>query len=171
MRLDVPEEDVADGIERLMREALAGTSPVPGAVELVRAIQDAGVPLGVISSAVYHPFLDWTLEAFGIRSAMRVVVTSASAGYYKSRPELFWHAADAIGTAPERMVHVGDSLRFDVGGASRAGMGTVWLQRDEARWDEEPYQPDLTLRTLEASAPEILEVLRARVPSADGSRA
>jgi FMN phosphatase YigB (HAD superfamily) len=171
MRLDVPDDDVATGVSRLMREALVGAAPVPGAVTAVQAIHDAGVPVGVVSSAVYHPFLEWTLESFGIRQAMRVIVTSASAGFYKSRPELFWHAAEALGSAPEQMVHVGDSLRFDVGGASRAGMGTVWLRHDGAQRDDEPYMPDLTLSTMEASAPEILDVLHARVTDADGARA
>src|SRR5205085_260190 len=115
--IDVPGETLALGIEELMRQPLAGTSPIPGAVATVREIHRAGVPIGIISSAVYHPFLEWTLDDFGIRDAFRVVITSASAGFYKSRPELFWHAAEALGGVPERMVHVGDSLRFDVAGA------------------------------------------------------
>ena len=117
--------------------ALDGARPVPGAVETVRAIHHAGIAVGVISSAVYHPFLEWTLSAFGIRDRIAAVVTSASAGYYKSRPELYWHAADLLRVAPRRVVHVGDSLRFDVGGASRAGMGTVWLQANGASTNDD----------------------------------
>lgn len=162
MDLYVPPPDIEAGVEHLMREAFAGLSPVPGAIDAVLAIHERGVPVGVVSSAVYHPFLEWALESFGIREAMRVVVTSASAGFYKSRPELYWHAAELLDAVPGRMVHVGDSLRFDVAGARRAGLGTVWLQRDEAEAADDGPSPDLTLRTLEAAAPEILTVLRGR---------
>ena len=162
MRIEIPARDVARGVEHLMRAALASAAPIPGAVDAVRTLAAAGVPLGVVSSAVYHPFLEWTLDAFGIRETFQVIVTSASAGFYKSRPEIFWHAAEALATTPERMVHVGDSLRYDVGGAARAGMGTVWLQLARDETTDHHIQPDLTIQTLEAAAPGILELLRSR---------
>ncbi len=171
MDVAVPASDVEIGVEHLMRAALDGASLVPGAVETVRAIHEQGIPIGVVSSAVYHPFLEWTIEMFGIQDALPVVVTSASARYYKSRPEIFLLAAQALGSDPARMVHVGDSLRFDVGGASRAGMGTVWLRRDGAQPDDDVAAPDLTIETLEAAAPEILGVLRARLAAVDDPRA
>ncbi len=73
----------------------------------------------------------WNPSAFATH--FDVVITSASAGFYKSRAELYVHAAELLGATPERMVHVGDSFRFDVAGASRAGMGTVWLRGDRIR--------------------------------------
>jgi HAD superfamily hydrolase (TIGR01509 family) len=162
MRLDIPSDDIQTGVAQVMRKAMVGVSPVPGAVETVRKLHETGVPIGVVSSAVYHPFLEWTLEAFEVRDALQVVITSASAGFYKSRPEIFLHAADALAADPSRTVHIGDSLRYDVGGASRVGMGTVWLRRDDARHAEDSYVPDLILETLESSAPRILDVLRSR---------
>jgi FMN phosphatase YigB (HAD superfamily) len=68
------------------------------------------------------------------------------------------------------MVHVGDSFRFDVAGASRAGMGTVWLRRELSQPDDASIRPDLTLTTLEAAAPEILTLLRLRLPGEDAVR-
>ncbi len=162
MNISVSELAINEGIESLMRGALAGASPVAGAVESVHAIHRAGVSIGIVSSAVYHPFLDWTLEKFGIRHLFRVIVTSASAGFYKSRPEIYLHAADALGANPSRVIHIGDSLRFDVGGARRAGMGTVWLKHDPDAKDDETIVPDLTLLTLEASSPAILQLLASR---------
>jgi len=160
--IEIPADEIAEGIDRLMRDAFATVVPVPGAVESVQAIHQSGVAVGIVSSAVYHPFLEWTIDRFGIRDAIGAVVTSASAGFYKSRPEIYWHAADLLDAIPERMVHVGDSLRFDVGGAGRAGLGTVWLQRDAAEAPNGEIRPDLTLDTLVAAAPEILALLRAR---------
>jgi HAD superfamily hydrolase (TIGR01509 family) len=168
MRLQVAEDDVRIGVAYLMREALAGATPIPGAVATVREIQQAGIPIGIVSSAVYHPFLEWTLETFGIRDAFDVVITSASAGFYKSRAELYVHAAELLAATPERMVHVGDSFRFDVAGANRAGMGTVWLRGDQSESDDLSIRPDLVLTTLVAAASEILMVLRSRSPDRDG---
>jgi HAD superfamily hydrolase (TIGR01509 family) len=162
MGIAVPDDVVVHGVEHLMRETLAGTTPIPGAVETVRDLADRGLTMGVISSAVYHPFLEWTLDAFGIRDAFRAIVTSASAGFYKSRPEIYWHAAEAIGADPARTVHVGDSLRFDVGGAREAGMGTVWLQHEQARPVDSAIIPDLTLQTLVASSPKLIRLLETR---------
>jgi FMN hydrolase / 5-amino-6-(5-phospho-D-ribitylamino)uracil phosphatase len=96
-----------------------------------------------------------------------VVITSASAGFYKSRAELYVHAAELLGATPERMVHVGDSFRFDVAGARRAGMRTVWLRSDQAESGDPSIHPDLVLTTLEAAAPEILMLLRSRSPDRD----
>jgi FMN phosphatase YigB (HAD superfamily) len=155
--------EIEDGVAVLMREAAALAKPIPGAVETVRAIAEAGVCLGVVSSAVYHPFLEWTLAEFGVKDAFTTIVTSASAGFYKSRPEIYFHAAELLAAPPGRMVHVGDSLRFDVGGASRAGMGTVWLQLPDKPGDGSEYVPDLTVSTLEGSAPGILGVLAGRL--------
>jgi HAD superfamily hydrolase (TIGR01509 family) len=168
--LEIPAPVIQRGVEMLMRHALAGASPIPGSIETVRAIHRAGVPLGVVSSAVYHPFLEWTLAAFGIRDVFRAVITSASVGFYKSRPEIYLHAADALIAAPARMVHVGDSFRFDIAGASRAGLGTVWLRADGAEPTEASHQPDLTLTTLEMAAPDILSVLHARLKRAGDGR-
>ena len=163
MVIPAGDAEIEDGVAVLMREAAAKARPIPGAVETVRAIAQAGIRLGVVSSAVYHPFLEWTLEEFGVKDAFTTIVTSASAGFYKSRPEIYLHAADLLSAQPGQMVHVGDSLRFDVGGASRAGMGTVWLRFPDKPEDGSEYVPDLTVTTLEGSAAGLLGVLAGRL--------
>jgi|SRR5579884_1499581 len=153
---------VAEGVDVLMRDAFATVSPVPGAIPTVRTLADAGVPLGIVSSAVHHPFLEWTLDAFGLQSAFRVVTTSASAGYYKSRPEIFWQTLELLGASPGASVHVGDSYRFDVGGARRAGMRAVWLQRPGASPIPDIPPPALTVSSLVDVAPQLLRLVAER---------
>jgi HAD superfamily hydrolase (TIGR01509 family) len=149
------------GVQHLMRDAMSDLSPTPGAIETVTALRAAGVPLGIVSSAVYHPFLEWTLEQFGIREAFGHVTTSASAGFYKSRPEIFWDATTSLGVIPERTVHIGDSARWDVGGARRAGLRPIWLRRNPETPNDSGETPELTVATLEGAAPAILAVLRS----------
>ena len=156
-----PVDDI--GIERtvesLMRSALDDSTPTPGVIDTVKALSDAGVPLGIVSSAVYHPFLEWSLERFGIADAFTHITTSASAGYYKSRPEIFWDATNRLGAAPERVIHIGDSAKWDVGGARRAGLSPVWLRRNPETPNDSGEEPILTVATLEGVAPQLIELL------------
>jgi putative hydrolase of the HAD superfamily len=154
----VTEGDIAAGTHELMMAALEDASPVPGAVETVIALAEVGVPLGVVSSAVHHSFLEWALAKFGVLDRFETVVTSAGSGYYKSRPEIYWTALTKLGAEAATSVHVGDSARFDVDGATRAGMKTVWLRRSGAA--EPSTTPNLTLDTLEDSAARVLRLLR-----------
>lgn len=153
--------EIDRGVDELMRTALRSATPMVGAVETVRSLAGDGVALGIVSSAVYHPFLEWTLEQFGIRDAFRVVTTSASAGFYKSRPEIYWQTLQQLEADPARSVHVGDSWRFDVIGAQRAGMRTVLVaaEHDPSGWDG--HGPDLVVSSLENAAPQIMNVLAA----------
>lgn len=154
----VPEADIADGTDALMREALASAQPVHGAIRTVHELSDAGVRLGVVSSAVHHPFLEWALDRFEMLDSFETIVTSAEAGYYKSRPEIYWIALDRLGARPSDSVHVGDSGRFDVDGAASAGMGTVWLRRTNSK--PPATIPLLTIETLAGAAPAILDLLQ-----------
>lgn len=157
--IPVTDGDIAAGVEALMRIALDDATAVPGAVSTVNELADAGVSLGVVSSAVHHPFLEWALERFQILDRFATIVTSAEAGYYKSRPEIYWTALDRMGARPGTSVHVGDSGRFDVDGAARAGMRTVWLRKPDGK--PPTTRPHLTIETLSGSVPAILDVLRA----------
>ncbi|MGI9253678.1 MAG: HAD family hydrolase [Thermomicrobiales bacterium] len=159
--LPVVGENIDIGVESLMRDALEDLNPTHGAIETIHALADAGVPLGIVSSAVYHPFLLWTLDRFGIGDAFRHVTTSASAGFYKSRPEIFWDATTKLGAIPERTVHIGDSAKWDVGGARRAGLRPIWLRRNPDTPNDTGITPELTVSTLEGAAPAILAVLRS----------
>ena len=154
--LQVAPADIERGVEFLMRATLHDLAPVPGALALIRDLTRSGVRLGVISSAVYHPFLVWSLDAFGIGGSFNTVVTSASAGYYKSRTEIYVHALEQLQVDPARSVHVGDSWRWDAGTAKQAGMKTVWLN---AKSLEADVTPDLEIASLHGAAPAILELL------------
>jgi FMN phosphatase YigB (HAD superfamily) len=117
----------AEAIEQLQRETFHDLRPRPGAVEAIRRLAEAGLPVGVTSNAVYHPFLEWALAEFGLIDHLASVITSASCGYYKSRPEIYQRTAAALGVPVADLVHIGDSFRFDVLPPRRLGAGAVWL--------------------------------------------
>lgn len=153
-----PPEAVAMAIEDLMREALAEVRPMPGAVEAVGALRRRGVRLGVVSSAVFHPFLEWTLDRFGVRDHFACVVSSASSGWYKSRPEIYESALRQFGVAPAHTVHVGDSYRYDVEGARRAGLRTIWYASTLDVLERETVEADATVGDL-ATLPRVIATL------------
>ena len=113
-------------------------------------LHDRGCTLAVVSSAIYPPFLEWTLEAFGIRDCFATVVTSAAAGYYKSDPAIYQHALADTGFTPGDAVHIGDSPRWDATTAKEAGMRTILLARgssDRYRDERDLLPPDLVLES------------------------
>lgn len=154
-------EEINAGVDALMRETFDDdVQPMPGAVETVRYLAGHGVTLGIISIAIHTPFLLWSLARFDLDDAFRAVVTSADAGYTKSHPELFRSVAGRLGVEPATVVHVGDSARFDVGGAARAGFGTVWVQGD--REPDREHVADLTLPSLVGAGPALRELASNR---------
>ena len=153
------EVDIAEGTEAIMRETMIGISPVDGVIDLIRDLDASGVRLGIVSSAVYHPFLIWSLDQYGITEAFDSITTSASVGWYKSRPEIYWSALESLGSTPDTALHLGDSARFDVVTARRAGMQTVWYQRPGAKPLEGDAGPGLTLQSLVGAAPLLLDRL------------
>lgn len=146
MGLKFEPETIERGLDAVVRPALADSQPIEGVVPAVRALHEQGIKLGVVSSAVYHPFLEWSLEKFGIGSAFEVIVTSASSGFYKSRTEIYDVALRALGVAPDCAVHVGDSHRFDVETARKLGMQTIWL--DEGDEATDAHQADVVVASL-----------------------
>lgn len=156
----LPWDAIDIALDAIMRQAFQQAHPVAGATTVVSELADAGVQLGVVSSAVHHDFLLWSLERFQMADAFDQIVTSASCGFYKSRPEIYWSALADLGANANTSLHVGDSLRFDVGGASRAGMRTAWYQRPNTR--ETPsaeLAPDLIVTSMQRASPALLGLL------------
>jgi len=160
--IQLDEPTIERGIHDLMLAALPDSRPIPGVVEAVRQLADDGLKLGIISNAIYHPFLDWSLEKFGIADAFELVVTSASAGLYKSRVELYQYTTDELGSSVDRTIHIGDSYRFDVLGARAAGLKTVWF--DTGHTEGFGEDADLRVTTLEGLADTLLDRFEIRTP-------
>lgn len=135
LELELPRGTVECGLATIMKATLPNASPMPGTIETVQEIAGHGVPMAVVSSAIYHPFLEWTLEKFGILQHFQLVVTSADCGFYKSTPKIYEYVLDRLGRPSGACVHIGDSLRFDVQSARSAGMSTVWVN-----WDGDPVE-------------------------------
>lgn len=85
----------------------------------------------------------------GVGHLLRFCVSAREVGVPKPSPEIFAHAVERLGVAPHEVLHVGDDPRSDVGGARKAGMRTVWVNRVGAPWPGGP-QADREVRGLDA---------------------
>lgn len=158
----LPWDAIDIALDSIMRGAFQHARPVDGASETVRSLSAEGIQLGVVSSAVHHDFLIWSLDRYGMIESFDEVVTSASCGFYKSRPEIYWSALTDLRASSTNSLHIGDSLRFDVGGASRAGMRTAWYQRPGAKESPSPeLMPDLIVPSMAGIASALTAALAA----------
>lgn len=76
------------------------------------------------------------------------VVTSESVRCYKPDRVIFERAVERMNVDPRRSLHVGDSLHSDVGGASKLGITTVWLQRESRVLDIGSHRADHCISSL-----------------------
>jgi FMN phosphatase YigB (HAD superfamily) len=162
--IEAPARAISPSVDRLMRACLPELSAVPGAVDTIASLIDREVPVGIVSSAVYHPFLEWALEGFGLLERLAFVATSASVGYYKSDVRIYHHAYELASATINLGVHVGDSPRWDVATARDAGLGTVLYTAPGTNRPELPHdiEPDLILDSLVGADQPILRLLAER---------
>jgi putative hydrolase of the HAD superfamily len=100
----------------------------PECHEVLHTLQQRGYIMGVISNWDIR-LLD-ILQGLDLMQYFQHVSISAVVGWEKPHAEIFRHATTAVAVAPERALHVGDSLQADVLGAQRAGLQPLWLQRE-----------------------------------------
>ncbi|MFF8935532.1 HAD family hydrolase [Streptomyces paradoxus] len=93
-------------------------APYPDAVEVLRALRERGIPVGVVSN------IGWDLRpvfrAHGLDRYVDTYVLSFEHGIQKPDPRLFAAACAALGAEPGRTLMVGDDRRAD-GGAAALG--------------------------------------------------
>jgi putative hydrolase of the HAD superfamily len=133
--------DRLDLVAAQMAEAIRGfawTHVAESAMTVLPELASLGLPMGIVSNSdgtveselrrlgvCYAPHAD-QLPPGGVR--VGVVVDSAVAGVAKPDPAIFGIALDALGIeASKAVMHVGDSLRYDVAGALAAGLTPVHL--------------------------------------------
>lgn len=113
--------EIAQIVNRLSDEVteLLRTNPVPfrpGAVELLRALQDAGIPTALVTMSLRR-MADAVIDALAPHT-FDVVVTGDSSRLPKPHPDPYLQAAEAIGVEPSHCIVIEDSP-----GGIRSGVG------------------------------------------------
>jgi putative hydrolase of the HAD superfamily len=144
-------QDRCEALADQMASQVAGRSWAHaglGALEGLRAVAALGVPIGVVSNS--DGSVEADLRSIGLCYApapagpadgpvppspvpdgaipVGVIIDSAVVGVAKPDPAIFAIALSALGVPPGGTVlHVGDSLRYDVAGALAAGLQPVHM--------------------------------------------
>lgn len=109
--------------------------------EVGEVLAALSVPICIVSNADEHE-LQAALDHHGL--GFDFVVSSEFSRSYKPDARIFETALQLTGWSPEAVVHVGDSLHSDVGGAQRVGLKTAWINRTCRISDIGTAQPDYT---------------------------
>ena len=114
-------------------EALANSvphwRPWPDTVRALRKLQ-ARYRLGIISN-IDDDLFSSTRHYLSVEFA--TVTTAQQARCYKPSLEIFRMALIKVGVAPNRVLHVGQSIYHDVLPAQSLGLSTVWVNRPSPR--------------------------------------
>jgi phosphoglycolate phosphatase len=102
--------------------ATTGTSALPyeGCRDALAALRSAGVRLACVTNKE-HRHARRVLEVTQLADAFDLVIGGDSLPEKKPHPSVLRHAAAALGAAPDRTAHVGDSVT-DVAAARNAGV-------------------------------------------------
>jgi putative hydrolase of the HAD superfamily len=168
--LGIDDERACERLTEAMEEAgrLGSQRALDGAVSTLRKLRAAGVRTALVCDAGFTPgrIVRDFLDEHGLLEHLEFCAFSNEVGTPKPDPRIFRVALDAIGTAPDRAVHVGDLLRTDVYGARNIGMKTVRITQigdDAARgfsWD-----PDATFAANAGRAEDVDAGERERGPA------
>jgi len=93
-------------------------------LETLAAIRRAGYKLGLLSD--FPP--EKKIEYLGLSGIWDAVHCSEYSGALKPHPLSFVKLAAQMDLPPEKILYVGNSLSYDVGGASNVGMKTAWIR-------------------------------------------
>lgn len=99
--------------------------PIPGAVEAVARLAEAGVRVAVVSNS--DGSVRESLADAGFGDVFEFVIDSHEEGVSKPDPEIFRRAVERLGLTPGEVWYAGDSPYHDVAGARAAGLGGAWL--------------------------------------------
>jgi 2-haloacid dehalogenase len=103
--------------------------PFPDTVEALRALADR-FQLVILSNIDDDLF---ALSARHLGVAFAAVVTAQQVGSYKPDPRNFDALLARLDTAPDRVLHVAQSLFHDIAPANALGLTTVWVNRRHDR--------------------------------------
>jgi HAD superfamily hydrolase (TIGR01509 family) len=116
----VPTEVLREAWTAADRDESLWSQPIPGALECLIRLREAGIRLGVVSNADGR--VAQSLGRLGLAPFFDVIVDSATVGVAKPDPRIFEPALAELRTPPERTWYIGDTVAYDAAAADAAGL-------------------------------------------------
>ncbi len=119
-----------------------------------RVLQDLSrrYELGVISNGPSQ-IQRAKLSKFHLGDFFKTIVISGEAGVEKPDEAIFRLALEGLDARPTESAHVGDSLKYDVTGALRAGFTSFWVNRGVLQYEVTEVAPHYELNDLRELPP------------------
>ena len=154
---------IPDEIEAIAREKEAtfrriigkDIKPLPGALDLLKALDENGVKMAIASSTTIEN-IHLIIGSLGIADYFRAVITGHDVTEGKPSPKVFLLAARRLGAEPKNCIVVEDAVA-GVKAAKSAGMYCIAITNSHPR--EKLKEADLIVDTLEMVAVKDLERL------------
>ncbi|MBP3709354.1 MAG: HAD family hydrolase [Treponema sp.] len=130
-RIGCSVEDARERLQRIVYHGLGkffkSIPPRKYVHEAFKAFRDAGLKIGILSD--FPP--EQKGDLWGLREYCDVLLGTESTGALKPSSHPFLVMAEKLDVAPEHILYVGNSVKYDVRGAKNAGMKTALI---EPRW-------------------------------------
>ncbi|WP_104167509.1 haloacid dehalogenase type II [Arthrobacter sp. SX1312] len=144
--------DVEDALAHVMT-SLQGLPLHPDVVEGFRALTGRGFELAALTNGAAAT-AEALLERGGVRADVGPVLSVEDAPRWKPAPESYAYALRAVQRAADDVVLVAVHP-WDIDGAARAGLRTVWLNRSGGPYPAVMTRPDHEVPTI-ADLPDLL---------------
>jgi HAD superfamily hydrolase (TIGR01549 family)/HAD superfamily hydrolase (TIGR01509 family) len=133
----------------------------PEIPEVLRAIRDMGLKIGLISNVNSIHQVPGNLERYGIKEFFDPIVLSSEYGIRKPDPSIFHYAARLMNVPTGACVYVGDRIARDVIGSQKAGFRlAVQIEHDYDHGEEDTgATPDAYIKNMN----ELLDVLKVEM--------
>lgn len=119
----------------------------PEARDILESLRTSGYPIGIITNGPAETQRA-KISLLGIDRLVDFAVVSGELGIEKPDPAIFAAALDLGGRAASEAIFIGDALEFDILGAHRAGIRSIWMNRAGDRPEEDDPVPDHTAANL-----------------------
>jgi putative hydrolase of the HAD superfamily len=121
----------------------------PDALQALRGLRQAGVPLGLITNGDAR-MQRYKIEAHALAPFFDVIVIEGEFGAGKPDAEVYHHALHSLGASAASTWMVGDNLEWDVAGAQGVGARAAWIDRHGRGLPPDTVaRPDRIVRSLD----------------------
>jgi len=122
------DDDVTMAMAARRRNHITGfRDPLPDAEDCLRALQDSGTKIGVVSNGSSD--VVEMLNSSRLAPYVDVAVVSGVFGAMKPDPTIYEAVSRRLGISLNRSIYVGDGQDFELEGAERAGCRSVLIER------------------------------------------
>jgi putative hydrolase of the HAD superfamily len=160
-RLGIDDERLIDVLVVPHTHAVLRACPdmMPGALTTLRAVRDSDRRLVLCSNTLATPatVTRQILDYHGLDGLFDDAFFSSDLGVAKPRREVFQAIGDRFHTPLDQIVHIGNDLRTDVGGAQAAGCHAIWFNPHG-----KPNRRDAPAATSLTAVPALIEAMAAQ---------